>query len=109
MVHECSTEGASERYVRMQFESFEYESIRAKNQQMLLDFMRTELEMGRTFVQSAALAKDAGHMDHCAHSTANAVKAADCVRRFKSQISDEDIRADISNKLAELDRLIGTL
>ena len=76
---------------------------------MLVDFLRTELELGRTFVQSATLARDAAHIDHCIRSEADAVKAAEAVRRFMSQIVDADIKAEISKKLAELDRLIANL
>jgi hypothetical protein len=93
----------------MEPESFEFESIRAQNQEMLVDFIRVELRMGRTFVQSATLAKAPGHVDHYALSKANAVKAAESVRHFMKRIADEEICAEIVSKLEELDRLIGAL
>jgi hypothetical protein len=88
---------------------FEYEALRGKTQHRLVDFLHTELKIGPTFVQSAVLAREEGHMDHYAQAKSAAVKAADCVRRFKSQIADCKVRTEFGEKLAELDRLISTL
>jgi hypothetical protein len=89
--------------------NWEYESIRAKTEEALVGFLRAELEIGRTFAQSAVRARDAGRADDCARTTADAVKAVETIRRFMSQITDADTRAAITNKLVELDRLISAL
>ena len=85
------------------------EALHAKMQQMLIDFLHAELEIGPSFVQSALLSLDDGHMDHYAQAKSNAAKAAESVRRFMSQVADIEIRTAIGRQLDELDRLICSL
>lgn len=85
------------------------ERLRIKTQQTLVDFLRTDLDVGRTFVHIALSAKDEGDMDHCARSKHKATKAAATIRRFVKQVADDRTRTQIVNKLAELDRLISTI
>jgi hypothetical protein len=87
----------------------DFEALRAERQQRLVDFLKAELGLAPTFVQSALLAKGLGHMDHYAQSKQNATKAAKSIRHFMSQIADAKIRTEIGEQLAELDRLISTL
>ena len=89
--------------------SFDYEALGAKTQQTLIDFLRAELALGPTLVQSTLLAKSQGHMDHYAQAKADAVKAAESVRRFMDRITDGEVRTEIGTTLAELDRLISTI
>ena len=89
--------------------SFDYEAIRAETQRTLIAFLRSELAVGPTLVQSALLAKSQGHMTHYVQAKLGAVKAAECVRRFMSQVADGTVRAEIGQQLAELDRIISTL
>ena len=85
------------------------EALIAKTQHNLIDFLRTELEIGPTFVQSALLAMSEGHMDHYAQAKQDAVKAAESIRRFRSQVVDVEVRTEIGKQLDELDRLISAL
>ena len=87
----------------------EPEALLAKTKHNLIDFLRTELEIGPTFVQSALLAMSEGHMDHYAQAKRGAVKAAESIRRFISQVVDVDVRTEIGKQLDELDRLISAL
>ena len=87
----------------------DYESLRAERQQRLVDFLTAELQIGPTFVQSALLAYSAGHMEHYAQAKQDATKVADTVQRFMSQVSDAQVRKELGEQLAELDRLISTL
>ena len=87
----------------------ESEAPLTKTQHNLIDFLHTELEIGPTFVQSALLSLDEGHMDHYAQAKRNAVTAAESVRRFMSQVADIEIRNEIGKQLDELDRLIDSL
>jgi len=87
----------------------EPEALRAKTQHNLIDFLRTELEIGPTFVQSALLAKSDGHMDHYAQAKQNAVIAAESIRSFISEVADTEVRTEIGKRLDELDRLISAL
>jgi len=67
------------------------------------------LGVGPTFIQSALLAKHDGHMDHYVQSKQRAIKAARTIERFLDRVMDEEVRTELSEKLAELDQLISTL
>jgi hypothetical protein len=87
----------------------DFEWIRAKTQQTLIDFMCAELKLGRTFTESAKLAYDQGHTEHYEQAKRYAIRAADAVRRFTDGVADLKIRHRIAEEFAELDRLISTL
>lgn len=80
--------------------------MRAKNQEALLQFLQTELELGETFVQSVRLARD-NH--HAGRTKADAIKVTETIRHFTTRIADSDTRAKISAKLEQLERLIAAL
>jgi hypothetical protein len=88
---------------------FDYEALRDRAQQTLVDFLNSELAIGSTFARSALNAYDAGHVDHYAAAKRRATEAADSVRHFMSGIVDEGIRNEIGNKLTEFDRLMSAL
>jgi predicted aldo/keto reductase-like oxidoreductase len=87
----------------------EFEALRAESQKQLNDFLRVELEIGVTFVQSAMLARKQDHMDHSDQAKGNALKAAACIRHFMRQLADPAVRIEIEHKLAALDRQISEL
>ena len=89
--------------------AFDYETLRRKVQRTLIGFLNAELAIGPTFVKSALIAKGQDHMDHCAKAKSDAIKAAECVRRFMNQVEDANIKANIAGQLTELDRLIATV
>jgi|HubBroStandDraft_6_1064221.scaffolds.fasta_scaffold959289_2 hypothetical protein len=86
-----------------------YGAIRAGTQHALIEFLRAELNIGATFVQSALLAYSEGHLDHYAQGKQNAVKVAASVRKFMDRITDGQTRTEIQDRITELDRLISTL
>jgi hypothetical protein len=85
------------------------EALRARAQRTLIDLLHTELGLGPTFVQSALLAKSAGHREDYVQAKEHATKAADAVRHFMGRVADDVVRTEIGRELAELDRLISTL
>jgi hypothetical protein len=87
----------------------DYEALRAKTQQTLIDFLDVELKLGRTFVQSAGLSKDEGHGDHFVQAKHYATRAAESVRKFIEQVVDNKIRDEFRERLTELEGLISTL
>jgi hypothetical protein len=87
----------------------DYESLRAKSQQALVEFLRAELALGSTFVQSALLSQQDGHTDHYDQAKSSAVKAAKSIRQFMTRVEDGRIRAELQNQVEELDRLLSTL
>lgn len=88
---------------------FDYEALRTKTQQTLIEFLSAELNLGSTFVRSATNSRNEEHMEHFAQAKENATKAAESVWRFMSRVADGKVRATICKQLAELDRLISTL
>jgi hypothetical protein len=89
--------------------SSEHEALRSKTQRTLIDFLQTVLKVGPTHARTALIAQSEGHLDHYARAKRNAANAADCVRRFMSQVADRTVRIEIGKQLAELDRLISEL
>jgi hypothetical protein len=87
----------------------DYEALRVKSQQALIEFLRAELGLGSTFVQSALLAQKDGHTDHYDQAKSSAVKAAKSIRQFMTRVEDGRISAELQNQVEELDRLISTL
>ena len=88
---------------------FEYEALRTKAQNTLVDFLLAELALGVTFVRSAMNAAADNHVEECERSKQNAVKITATVRRFQDQVAHENARNEIETGLAELERLISTL
>jgi len=89
--------------------SAEYESIRVKTQQTLVDFLNSELALGNTFTRSALLAYDAGHTEHYEQAKKYAIRATESVRRFVGQVGDRKIRSEISDGVEDLERRISIL
>jgi len=87
---------------------FEYETLREQGQITLVDFLIAELALGSSFMHSASLAYDAGHIPHYELAKKGAIKAADTVRRFWPTVTGGKIRTDLDLQLAELYRLIET-
>ena len=87
----------------------DYEALRAETEERLIEFLHAELEIGPTFVQTALFANDEGHAEHYAQAKADAAKAAETVQRFMHRIQNSNVRSEIGNQLAELERLISTL
>jgi len=87
----------------------EYQALRAKTQQTLINFLDAELRLGNTFVQSAMLSQDEGHADHHEQAKQYATRAAESVRGFVGKVEDRRVRNEICERLAELERLISTL
>jgi hypothetical protein len=88
---------------------FEYEALRAKARNTLINFLHAELELGVTFVRPAMNAAADNHMEEYERSKQNAVKITDTVKRFKDQVIDANARNEIETRLAELERLISKL
>ena len=87
----------------------DFEARRAKHQETLLAFLGAELALGSTLVQSALLAVNENHNEHCEQAKRGAIAAADTVRRFINQVEDGKISAELAQRLLKLDRLLSTL
>jgi hypothetical protein len=89
--------------------SFEYDSILAKNQEALIQFLNVDLKLGETFVNSALWAHGEGHAQHYEQAKRSAIRAAQTVEHFKSHIDDAKVRNEIGEGLAHLKKLISAL
>jgi hypothetical protein len=87
----------------------EYEALRAESQKQLNNFLRVELEIGSTFVQSAILARKQDHMNHADQAKGNALKAAASIRHFLSHLADPEVKIQIEHRLVTLERQISEL
>jgi hypothetical protein len=87
----------------------DYEAQHSKVQRTFVDFLNVELKLGHTFMQSALLASEEGHMDRYADAKEKATAAAASVRRFMCSLDDGNSRNEIARRLSELDQLISTL
>jgi hypothetical protein len=86
-----------------------YGEIRESTQHALIGFLQAELKIGATFVQSALLAHSDGHMDHYIQAKENSLKTIEAVKKFMLRVTDVQIREEIEDRLAELERLASTL
>lgn len=87
----------------------EYEALRTRTQQTLIDFLNIDLDLGSTFALSALNAHRAGEIDRYNATKRSAIRAADAVRRLIEGVEDDEARTEIGKNLAELDRLISRL
>jgi hypothetical protein len=87
----------------------DYEALRAKTQETLVQFIDVELKLGLTFTQSAVLSQYEGHDDHYQQAKRFATTAAESVRKFAKQVIDIKARNEFMERLSELDRLIDKL
>jgi len=83
--------------------------LRYESQDLLVQFLRSELTIAATFVRSAVNAGDSGHTKHFAYAREGAEKAIETIRRSVGRVQDVQIRAEIVAQLAELERTISTL
>jgi hypothetical protein len=83
--------------------------LRYESQDLLVQFLRTELTIAATFVRSAVNARDSGPTKHFAYAREGAEKAIETIRRSVGRVQDIQIRAEIVEQLAELERTISTL
>ena len=89
--------------------TFDFQATQSQHQATLGDFIRIELELCSTLMNTALMAESAGHLDHYARAKIAAAKAAEAVRHFIERVQDPRERATISRQLEELDDLISRL
>ena len=83
--------------------------LQRESQQLLVQFIRTELELGGTFVRSATIAGDSFHWEHFDHAQASDIRAAESVRMFVERVHDARVRAEIVGRVEKLEHEIAAL
>jgi len=89
--------------------ALDYESQKADHDTQLIDFLRIDLQLGRTFAEVAALAKESGHMDHYGQAKADVEKAVEAMRRFIDRVRDSAPKAELNHELGELEQILSKL
>jgi hypothetical protein len=89
--------------------ALDYATQRANLDTQLVDFLRIDLQLGRTFAQIAALAKGSAHMDHYAQSKADVEKVVETGRRFIDRVRDSRSKAELNHELGELEQILSKL
>jgi len=89
--------------------SVEYDVLRTRTQQTLIDFLNIDLDLGSSFARSALNAHGAGDANRYNATRRSAIRAAATVLRLIDGVEDEEARNEIGRNLTELNRLISTL
>jgi hypothetical protein len=87
----------------------QFEQLVAQSRQQLLEFLNTEIQLAGTFSEMAATVRDLGNQEHYAHAKGDVKKAVDTIRHFLGRVEDEETRAAIGERCAELERVLATL
>ena len=80
--------------------------LKAQHQQALCSFIETDLELGRTLVDSAKAIEDESARER---SKENAMKAAESVRNFLDRVENAEVRSQMAKRLAALEESISAL
>ena len=87
----------------------DFEQLKAQNQKVLVEFLDMDLGLVQTFVEIAALEKAAGDMDHYNRVKDKAMRGAEAIRRFLEQVLSAERKAEISQRLQSIEKLISEL
>jgi len=92
--------------VKLEVDWQRFEELRAQSQRCLIQFLEAELELGFTFVDSAAHQRDLGQAQHSLHTIGEARKAAAAIHHFLGRIDSPEIRDAIADRCSQLDRAL---
>ena len=71
----------------------------------LVEFLRTDLELARIFVESARRQLKMGEFENCVRLLREATKAITTLHYFEETISDPQRKAEIQRQLEEIEKL----
>lgn len=75
----------------------------ARSRRQLVDFLETEIQLAFTFLDSAAIARDSGSLEHFEQAKKDARKAIKTVWHFLDQVEDKEAHAAIQRRCKELE------
>jgi hypothetical protein len=84
----------------------EFEELRLQTQHRLIEFLRADLELARTFVDLARQYLKKGDHEGYDRLLRKTRRAIETVHRFEEKISDLKVRAELQHELEELERLL---
>ena len=82
------------------------ETLRAKSQELLIAFLDTDLDLGFTFARLSKSHLDSGASEA---SKRKALKVVETAKHFRNRIEDAQSSRRISDRIADLEQVIGTL
>jgi hypothetical protein len=86
-----------------------FEQLRYQAQHCLIDFLKVEIQLGFTFSETAAFARDHGNLEHLQSAKREAGKAAASIRHFVGRIADPGIREQIVDRCRKLESVTEAL
>lgn len=81
----------------------------ARAQTNLVNFLRTELELGLTFAQTAQLEANMNNREHFERAREYAMAAIETIHRFESRIADHQALGEIQRRAEDLQKFISSL
>jgi hypothetical protein len=78
----------------------------ARLNQNVIDFLRTELELGFTFVRTAEIEASVNNREHFERALQYSESAVETIRRFESKIADPHARIEILQGADDLEKRI---
>lgn len=86
-----------------------FHELQARLNQNVIDFLRTELELGFTFARTAEIEASMNNREHFERARKYSESAVETIRRFESRISDPHIRREILQGADDLQARITSL
>jgi hypothetical protein len=83
--------------------------LEARLNQNIIDFLRTELELGSTFVITAEVEASINNTEHFERARKYSESAVETIRRFESRIADPHTRREILQGADDLQKRITSL
>ena len=83
-----------------------HEELRRQAERQLVEFLRTDLELVRIFVESAALQLRMGELENYRKLLDEAAKGINTIHYFEERVSDPQIRAEIQLELEKIEKLL---
>jgi hypothetical protein len=80
-----------------------FAELHTRNQAALVDLLRTDLDLGFTFLQMANVTGDRGH---ARQAVQRATAALEGIRRLSERIENRDLKSEIRGKADELEKAI---
>ena len=77
--------------------------LKRQAQENLINFLRQEVNLAKTFCKIAETAHDAEHRKKLLHDVVTAVET---IRRFKERIEEESVRAALQTEAERLDQFL---
>jgi hypothetical protein len=81
----------------------DFEELRRESEKQLIEFLRTDLELARIFVDSAGRQLKRGELEDYGKLLGHAAKAINTIHYFSEKISDQNVRTEIHHELEELE------